>query len=108
MQSQTIRFFGGMEKEVKEELGLGVSKLIPLAIWWSTWKGRNGWIFEGKAWTVHGFKLYFLRTLYGWSQVLNHGAKLSFLDFVYVIIVESLRAWRYFVNASFCIWMTSS
>jgi len=49
---------------------------MPLAIWWSTWKGRNILIFEGKARS---------------TKVLDHGTKLNFLDFVDRIVVESLR-----------------
>jgi len=55
-------------------------------------KERNGWIFGGKAKSIQDFKLYFLRTLYGRSQVLDHGTNLTFLDFVDRIVVESLRA----------------
>ena len=61
---------------------------MPLAIWWSTWKKRNGRIFEGKARAIDDFKLYFLRTLYSSSQVLIHGTKLTFLDFVDLTTVE--------------------
>ena len=43
---------------------LGIWKMIPLAIWWSTWKERNQRIFAGKARSYQDFKLYFLRTLY--------------------------------------------
>ena len=65
---------------------------MPLGIWCSTSKERNGRIFEGKARAIDDFKLYFLRTLYSWSQVLSYGIKLTFLDFVNMITVESLRA----------------
>jgi len=61
---------------------LGIWKMIPLAIWWSTWKERNQRIFEGKARFYQKFKLYFLRTLYSWSQVLDDGTNLNLLSFV--------------------------
>ena len=37
-------------RRLKKELGwvLGICKLTPLVIWWSTWKERNCQIFEGK------------------------------------------------------------
>ena len=65
--------------------------MIPLAIWWSTWKERNQRIFEGKARFYQEFKLYFLRTLYSCSQVLNDGTYLNFLNFVDKINLESMR-----------------
>jgi len=52
---------------------LEIWKMIPLAIWWSTWKERNHKIFEDKARSYQEFKIYFLRTLYSWSQVLDDG-----------------------------------
>ena len=76
--------------------------MIPLAIWWSTWKERNDRIFEGKVGAIDDFKLYLLRTLYSWSQVLIHGTKLTFSDFIDMTSVKSLRALWYFVMASFC------
>ena len=59
--------FGGMGKKVNKSWVLGVWKLMPLAIWWSTWKERNGWIFEGKARAIDDFKLYFLRSPHDWE-----------------------------------------
>jgi len=70
----------------------GIWKMIPLDIWWSTWKERNQRIFDGKARSYQEFKFYFLRTLYSWSQVLNVGTYLNFLDFVDKINIESTRA----------------
>ena len=58
--------------------------MIPLAIWWSTWKERNQRIFEGKASSYQDFKLYFLRTLYSWSQVLGDGTNLNLLNFLLI------------------------
>ena len=69
-----------------------VWKLIPLAIWWCTWKERNRRIFEDKALSFQDFNLYFLETLYSWSQVLNGGLNVSLLDFVDKIMYESLQA----------------
>ena len=53
------------------------------------------------------FKLSAYRTVYSWSswsQVPIYGTKLSFLDFVDMIIVESLKALCSFVIACFCTW----
>jgi len=70
----------------------GIWKLIPIAIWWCTWKERNRWIFDDKALSFQDFKLYFLGTLYSWSQVLNGGSTVSLLDFFDKIMFESLPA----------------
>jgi len=64
--------------------------MIPLAMWWSTWKERNQWIFEGKGRSYQDFKLYFLRTLYSWSQVLGDGINLNLLNFVNKISIKGL------------------
>ena len=66
--------------------------MIPLAIWWSTWKERNQRIFAGKARSYQDFKLYFLRTLYSWSHVLGDDTHMKLLDFVDEISIESMRA----------------
>ena len=79
-------------RSLKKSWIQGVWKLTPLAISWSTWKERNGWIFKSKAKPIQDFNVYFLRTLYSWSQVPSHGTMMSFLD---MIIVESLRAWEH-------------
>ena len=64
--------------------------------------GREHWrIFEGKASSLQDFKLYFLRMLYSWSQVLDGGSKMSLLDFIDKITQESLRAWCFFGFAPF-------
>ena len=63
-------------------LALGVWNLIPLAIWWSVWKERNRWIFKGKDLSLLEFKMYFLRILYTWSQVIEDRVNLTFVDFV--------------------------
>jgi len=70
----------------------GIWKLVPLAIWWCTWKERNRRIFEGKGSSLQDFKLYFLRMLYSWSQVLDGGSKVSLLNFIDKIMHKSLRA----------------
>ena len=67
---------------MKKCWGFGVWKMIPLAIWWTTWKERNQRIFEGLYMSFQDFKLYFLRILYGWCHVLDGGTNLTFLDFV--------------------------
>jgi len=48
--------------------------------------------FEGKLMAFLDFKLYFLRTLYIWSQVLNGDTNLTFLDFVDNIKCDILKA----------------
>ena len=79
MQLQTIRdVFVACRRKLKKSCALGVCKVTLLAIWLSTWKERNDWIFEGKAWTIQNFNHYFLRTLYSWSQVLDDGTNLTF------------------------------
>jgi len=95
LQPQTIRdVFGGKGKNVKEHLSPSES--------WHHWLfGREFGRTEmpGKARSIHDFKLYFLITLYSWSVVLNHATKFTFWDVVNIIIVESLRAWYYFVKS---------
>ena len=71
--------------------------MIPLAIWWSTWKERNQRIFAGKAKSYQDFKLYCLRTLYSWSHVLGDGTYMKLLDFVDEISIESMRISGYFL-----------
>lgn len=60
-------------------------KLIPLVVWWSTWKERNQQIFEGRALGFQEFELFFLRLLYCWSRMLK-------CDVNWSILHESLRA----------------
>jgi len=67
-------------------------KFGPLDIWQFTLKERIRQIFEGKASSHMDFKLYFLRMWYSWSQVLDDGSKVSFLDFVDKIMHGSLKA----------------
>jgi len=43
--------------------------------------GRHEPTYEGKGIFLQDSKLYFLRALYTWSQVLNDGTNLAFLDF---------------------------
>jgi len=45
--------------------------------------------FRGQGHCYKNFKLYFVRTLYRWNEVLDHHTKLTFLDFSYNIILES-------------------
>ena len=50
VRPQTIRdVLVAWRRRLRESWILGVWKLIPLAIWWSTWMGKNCLIFEGKA-----------------------------------------------------------
>ena len=70
----------------------GIWRLIPLAIWWCTWKERNRRIFEGKALSLQNFRLSFLGLLYSWSHMVNGSINLTFLDFIDKILLESLRA----------------
>ena len=57
---QTIRdVLVAWRRRLKKSWVLGVWKLMPLAIWWSTWKEWNGQIFEGKARAIDDFKLFF-------------------------------------------------
>ena len=65
--------------------------MVPLAIWWATWKERNHRIFEDKALSFQEFKLYFLR-LFSWSSGLNGYKNLNFLGFIDCIMDETLRA----------------
>ena len=69
-------------RRMKKCLAFRVWKIIPLAIWGTTWKERNRRIFEGIGLSFQDFKLYFLRILYCWSHALDGGVNLTFLDFV--------------------------
>ena len=52
-------------------------------------EGENQRILGGKARSYQELKLYLLRTLYSWSQALNDGTYLNFLDFVDKSNIES-------------------
>ena len=80
-------------RRLKKSWFHGIWKLVPLTIWWCTWKESNQRIFEGKASSLQDCKLYFLRLLYSWSQVLDGSSSMSSLDFVDKTIHESLKAW---------------
>jgi len=69
-------------RRMKKCLALDVWKMIPLAIWWTTWKDRNRRIFEGIDLSLQDFKLYFLTILYSWSHAHDGGANTTFLDSV--------------------------
>jgi len=58
-------------RRVKKSWILGVWSMVPLAIWWATWKERNRRIFEDKALSFQEYKLYFLRLLFSWSVGLK-------------------------------------
>ena len=84
-----------MEKKVKEELGLRgleVDSIVYLVEhlegekWPDFLRARLGEVYSR-------FQTLFLRTLYSWSQVLNHDTEFTFLDFVNMIVVESLGSW---------------
>ena len=62
-------------------------------------------IFEGKASSLQDFKMYFLRMLYSWSQVLDGVSKMSLLESVDKIMQESLRDNVFWIY-SFCIWVS--
>ena len=79
-------------RRLKDRWVHGIWKLIPLAIWWCTWKERNRRIFEGKALFLQNFKLSFLGLLYSWSLVVNGSINLTFLDFIDKIMLEHSRA----------------
>ena len=79
-------------RRLKRRCILGIWKLVPLTMWWCSWKARSRWIFEGKALSHQNFTLFFLRMLYSWSQVLDCCTKVPLLDFVDKIIHKSLRA----------------
>ena len=70
--------------------------MVPLAIWWATWKERNRHIFDDtfddKVLFFQDFKLYFFRLLYSWSVRLNGNKNLNFFAFVDCIMDESFRA----------------
>ena len=81
-----------MEMRDEEKLDSWSLELVPLAIWWATWKERNRCIFEDKALSFQEYKLYFLRLLFSWSVGLNGYKNLNFLSFVDCLMDESLRA----------------
>ena len=66
--------------------------MVPLTIWWATWKERNRHIFEDKVLSFQDFKLSFLRLLYSWSVGLSGNKDLNFLAFFNCILDESVRA----------------
>uniref|UniRef100_A0A5B6YS94 Reverse transcriptase zinc-binding domain-containing protein n=1 Tax=Davidia involucrata TaxID=16924 RepID=A0A5B6YS94_DAVIN len=60
-------------------------QLIPLCLWWITWKERNQRIFEGVDAPVWNVKAILLSTLYFW---ITEGSALSinnFLSFLYTL-----------------------
>ena len=77
---------------MKKSWACGVWNMVPLAIWWTTWKERNRRIFDDKVLSCQDFKRYFLRWLYSWSVGLSGNKNLNFLAFVDCIMDESLRA----------------
>jgi len=66
--------------------------MVPLAIWWATWKERNGRIFEDNALSFQDFKFHFLRFSYSLSVGLNGDKFVDFMGFLDCIMDESLRA----------------
>ena len=90
-------------RKLKKSWILGVCKLMSLAIWWTTWKERNCWIFVGKAraYCLIEILSFTFENLYTRGQVLYNGTKITYLHFVDMIIVESLRACSYFVIPPF-------
>ena len=67
-------------RRMKKSWVLGVWNMIPLAIWWATWKERNRRSFEDKVLSFQDFKLYFLRLLYSWSVGFS-GNRVKFFGF---------------------------
>ena len=43
-------------RSLKKSMISGVWKLIPLAIWWSTWKERSGHVFLGESFIFSKFQ----------------------------------------------------
>jgi len=78
-------------RRMKKSWILGVCNMVPLAIWWATWKERNRCIFEDKTLSFKEYKLYCLRLSFSWSIGLNGNKNLNFLGFVDCIMDESLR-----------------
>ena len=78
-------------RRMKKSWVLGVWNMVPLAIWWATWKERNRHIFDDKVLSFQYFKLYFLRWLYNWSAGLSGNKNLNSFAFVDCIMDESLR-----------------
>ena len=76
---------------MKKSWVLGVWNVVPLTIWWATWKERNRRIFDVKVLSFHDFELYFLRLLYSWSVGLCGFKNLNFLASVDCIMDESVR-----------------
>jgi len=73
---------GPWRRRMKKSWVLGVWNMVPLAIWWATWKERNRRIFVDKVLSFQDFKIYFLRLLYSWSVGFNGNKSLKILAFV--------------------------
>jgi len=69
-------------RRMKKSWVLKVWNMIPVAIWWATWKERNRRIFEDKALSFQDFKLSILRLLYSWSGGPNSEKFVNFIVFV--------------------------
>ena len=67
---------------MKKSWVLVVWNMVPLAIWWATWKERNRHIFDDKVLSFQDFKLYFLKLLYSLSVGLSGNKNFNFLAFV--------------------------
>ena len=65
-------------RRMKKSWVIGVWNIVPLAIWWATWKERNHGIFEDKILSCQDFKFCFLRFLYSWSVGLSGNKDLNF------------------------------
>ena len=62
-----------------------------MAMWYNTWKERN----RPYIWEQRTFPSRLESTFWGsWSQVLNGGTKLTFLDFIINTMHESLRSYK--------------
>ena len=80
------------KRRMQKSWVLEVWNMVPLSIWWTTWKERNRRIFDDIAGSFQEFKLYFLRLLYSWSAGLCGNRSVNFLAFVDCIMDESIRA----------------
>ena len=78
-----------MGMNVEEELGLRNLENNSLG-YLVVFKVDESWIFRVSLRFIKNSNL--LKTVYRWSQVVDHATKLTFLDFVDNIIVESFRA----------------
>jgi len=80
---------GGLEKKDEKVLGFRSLEYDTYGYLVDYLQGRDRRIFQANKISCQDFKLYFFRTLYSWSHVLNGGANLTFLD---VVVLFYMRA----------------